>query len=54
MTGEGAKLTRASGQGRMYLADMGKSIQILNLDEDAIYVNGNDLLAFEPQIDWDI
>lgn len=54
VTGEGAKLTRASGQGRMYLADMGKSIQILNLDEDAIYVNGNDLLAFEPQIDWDI
>ena len=34
VTGEGAKLTRASGQGRMYLADMGKSIQILNLDED--------------------
>ena len=54
VTGEGARLTKASGQGRMYLADMGKSIQILNLDHEAIFVNGNDLLAFECPIDWDI
>ena len=54
MTGEGARLTKAVGNGVMYLADEAKSIQILNLQNDAIYVNGNDLLAFEPQIDWDI
>jgi len=54
VTGEGARLTKASGQGTMYLADDGKSIQILNLQGEAIFVNGNDLLAFEPQIDWDI
>ncbi len=54
VTGEGARLTKATGSGKMYLADSGKSIQILNLQGEALYVNGNDLLAFEPQIDWDI
>jgi len=54
VTGEGAQLTKAEGQGRMYLADTGKKIQILNLQGESIFVNGNDLLAFEPQIEWDI
>jgi len=54
VTGEGARLTKATGSGKMYLADSGKSIQILNLQGESLYVNGNDLLAFEPQIDWDI
>jgi uncharacterized protein (AIM24 family) len=54
VTGEGARLTKAEGVGRMYLADQGKKVQILNLQNEAIFVNGNDLLAFEPQIDWDI
>jgi uncharacterized protein (AIM24 family) len=53
-TGEGAKLTKVTGQGKLYLADEGKSVQILNLHGEAIYVNGNDLLAFEPSIQWDI
>jgi uncharacterized protein (AIM24 family) len=54
MTGEGAKLTKASGAGRLYLADDGKKVQILNLQGESIFVNGNDLLAFEPSIQWDI
>ncbi len=54
VTGEGAKLTKVIGQGKLYLADSGKSVQILNLNNEAIYVNGNDLLAFEDQISWDI
>ena len=54
VTGEGAKLTKATGNGRLYLADSGKSVQILNLQNEAIVVNGNDLLAFEPSIEWDI
>lgn len=53
-TGEGAKLTKATGQGKLYLADSGKSIQILRLQGESIFVNGNDLLAFEPTITWDI
>ncbi len=54
VTGEGARLTKASGNGSMYLADEAKTVQILSLQDAAIVVNGNDLLAFEPSIDWDI
>lgn len=54
ITGEGAKLTKAEGQGRLYLADSGKTIIILRLENDSIFVNGSDLLAFEPTVDWEI
>ncbi|MBP2029687.1 uncharacterized protein (AIM24 family) [Methanohalophilus levihalophilus] len=54
VTGEGMSLTKAEGQGKVYLADAGKKISVLNLDNDSIYVNGNDLLAFEDGIKWDI
>ncbi|WP_153559210.1 AIM24 family protein [Roseimaritima sediminicola] len=54
VTGEGARLTKATGQGRLYLADEGKTIQILRLENQSIFVNGNDLLAFEPTLGWDI
>lgn len=48
VSGEGARLTRASGQGQLYLADAGKKVTLLQLTNEAIVVNGNDLLAFEP------
>jgi uncharacterized protein (AIM24 family) len=54
VTGEGAKLTKAEGHGRLYLADSGKTIQILKLQGESIFVNGSDLLAFEQTIDWEI
>jgi uncharacterized protein (AIM24 family) len=54
LTGEGTSLMKADGKGKLYLADQGKKISILNLDSDAIYVNGNDLLAFQPDLKWDI
>lgn len=54
VTGEGARLTKAEGQGRLYLADQGKKVSILNLQNEAIYVNGNDLLAFQTGMQWDI
>ncbi|WLR51149.1 AIM24 family protein [Bacillus tianshenii] len=53
-TGEGTSLMKANGNGKLYLADQGKKITILELQNDAIVVNGNDLLAFEEGIDWDI
>ncbi len=53
-TGEGTELTKAEGNGTVYLADRGKKITILRLDDDALYVNGNDVLALEWQIDWDV
>lgn len=53
-TSEGSSLMKAKGNGRLYLADQGKKITILDLNNEAITVNGNDLLAFEPGIEWDI
>jgi len=53
-TGEGARLTKAIGRGRLYLADKGKTIQILYLGNETLFVNGNDLLAFETGMKWDI
>ena len=54
LTGEGTSLMKANGNGKLYLADQGKKISILHLQNEAIFVNGNDLLAFEPSISWDI
>ncbi|MEM9416516.1 MAG: AIM24 family protein [Planctomycetota bacterium] len=54
VSGEGARLTKAEGQGKLYLADQGKKITILNLANESIVVNGQDLLAFEPAINYEI
>ncbi len=54
VTGEGTALTKVAGNGRLYLADAGKKVTILELDGEALYVNGNDLLAFSGGIEWDI
>jgi uncharacterized protein (AIM24 family) len=54
VTGEGLSLTKAEGKGKLYLAEMGKKVTILELDGQSIYVNGNDLLAFEETVKWDI
>ncbi|AEH61390.1 protein of unknown function DUF124 [Methanosalsum zhilinae DSM 4017] len=54
LTGEGMTLTRAEGEGKLYLADMGKKVSVINLEDQSIVVNGNDLLAFDNTLDWDI
>lgn len=48
--GEGLQLMKAEGQGRIYLADRGKQITLLRLAGESIFVNGNDVLAFESGI----
>ncbi len=54
LTGEGTSLMKAIGNGQLYLADQGKKITIFDLTNESLTVNGNDLLAFEPSINWDI
>lgn len=54
VSGEGTKLTKVEGQGKVYLADSGKKITILKLAGESLFVNGNDLLAFEPSIKYEI
>ncbi len=54
VSGEGARLTKVEGQGALYLADEGKKISILDLRGETLFVNGNDILAFQDGIQWDI
>lgn len=54
ITGEGTRLTKVEGRGRVYVADSGKRISILNLQDESLFVNGNDLLAMESQIEYDV
>lgn len=54
VTGEGARLTKARGNGALYLADKGKRITVLNLNNQSIVVNGEDLLAFQDGITSEI
>jgi uncharacterized protein (AIM24 family) len=54
LTGEGVHLSKATGTGKLYVADNGKRIAILNLQNESIFVNGNDVLAFESTVKWDI
>ena len=54
VTGEGTRLMKMSGTGEVFLADTAQEIHLLNLENDAITVNGSNLLAFDAGIDWDI
>src|SRR3954469_10833864 len=54
MTGEGAELMKMSGSGEVFLADLAQEIQLVKLADEAITVNGANLLAFDADIDWDI
>ena len=44
------RITYADGQGKLYLADAGKKVSIINLQNESIFINGNDVLAFEPSL----
>ncbi|MEU6721471.1 AIM24 family protein [Nonomuraea sp. NPDC046802] len=54
MTGEGASLMRVRGDGLLYLADNADEIHLFYLENEGITVNGRNLLAFQPQLTWDI
>ena len=54
LTGEGTTLMKVEGQGRVYLADRGKRVQLLRLQGDTVFVNGNDLLAMDESLEWDV
>jgi uncharacterized protein (AIM24 family) len=54
VTGEGTTLMKMSGTGEVFLAHTAQEIHLLYLENDAITVNGSNLLAFDAGIDWDI
>ncbi len=50
ISGEGTQMMKMEGQGRVYIADAGKKITLLRLAGESIFVNGNDVLAYEDGI----
>lgn len=54
VTGEADALMRAEGAGTMYVADAGKEISLVTLNNERIFLNGSDMLAYQDGLDWDI
>lgn len=53
-TGEGLPLMRVTGQGDLFLADDAAEVHIVTLEGDSLTVNGRNVLAFDPTLQWDI
>lgn len=54
ISGEGTSMMKATGTGRVYVADYAKKIRVLYLENETINVNGNDVLAHEESIKSDV
>jgi uncharacterized protein (AIM24 family) len=55
VSSEGTPIMEAEGSGHLYVAEQEKKIQVLELNaDDSISVNGNDILAFESGVDYEI
>ena len=55
ITNEGVPLMKVSGRGDLFLADRAADIHLVDLDQgDALSINGANVLAFEPTLDYDI
>ena len=54
VSGEGTTLMKMTGTGEVFLADTAQDIHLIYLENDAITVNGQNLLAFDSGIDWDV
>ena len=54
LTGEGVKLMAATGTGDIFLAQDARKIMVIDLQNERMTVNGDSILAFEGNVDWDI
>ena len=53
-TGESLRLMQAEGTGEVFLAYQAMLVHVVRLNQDSITVNGENILAFETDIDWDV
>jgi uncharacterized protein (AIM24 family) len=53
-TGEQLRLMKASGSGELFLAHQAMLVHVVQLDGDSLTVNGDNILAFEEGIEWDV
>jgi uncharacterized protein (AIM24 family) len=54
LTGEGVKLMSATGIGDLFLAQDARKIMVIDLQNERMTINGDSILAFEGDVDWDI
>jgi uncharacterized protein (AIM24 family) len=56
LTGEGVPLMKCSGVGDIFLADLASDIHLIDLEggHDGLTINGKNVLAFEPTLNYDI
>jgi uncharacterized protein (AIM24 family) len=54
VTGEGTKLMKVEGTGEVFLAHRAEDIHLIKLESDRITCNGDNVLAFDAGIEWDI
>ncbi|GAA4889635.1 AIM24 family protein [Actinomycetospora straminea] len=56
LTGEGVPLMKVSGRGDVFLADAASDVHLIDLEgpQDALSINGANVLAFEPTLSYDI
>jgi uncharacterized protein (AIM24 family) len=54
LTGEGLPLMRCRGRGDVFFAHDADEIHLIRLEDDALSVNGANILAFEASLTWDI
>jgi uncharacterized protein (AIM24 family) len=53
-TGESLRLMQARGTGELFLAYQAMLVHVLRLERESITVNGENILAFETDIEWDV
>ena len=53
-TGESLRLMQARGTGELFLAYQAMLVHVLRLNQESITVNGENILAFATDIDWDV
>lgn len=53
-TGEQLRLMEASGTGELFLASHAMLVHVLRLQDDSVTVNGENILAFQEGIEWDV
>ena len=54
VTGEDLQLMKVSGNGDVFLADYAAEVHIVYLENDSITLNGDNVLAFESTLQWDL
>lgn len=54
LTGEGVQLMTLTGTGEVFVAHDKRKVMILKLNNERMTVSGDNILAFEGDVDWDI